>query len=75
MENTYMKGFLKDLYIRPSCFDCKFKNFSSGSDIVLGDLWGISNIDKGFYNNNGVSMVSINSKKGKTNIVQLDYIN
>lgn len=65
MENTYMKGFLKDLYIRPSCFDCKFKNFSSGSDIVLGDLWGISNIDKEFYNNNGVSMVSINSKKGK----------
>lgn len=65
IENTYMKGFLKDLYIRPSCFQCRFKNFSSESDITLGDLWGISNIDKDFYNNNGVSMVSINSKKGK----------
>lgn len=65
IENTYMKGFLKDLYIRPSCFQCRFKNFSSGSDITLGDLWGVSNIDKNFFNNNGVSIVSINTKKGK----------
>lgn len=64
-ENTYMKGFIKDLYIRPSCTDCKFKNFTSGSDIMLADYWGYDTKFKEFDNNTGVSLVFTNSNKGK----------
>lgn len=39
-KNTFMKGFLSDLYLRPSCYDCTAKNGKSNSDITIGDLWG-----------------------------------
>lgn len=63
-ENLYMKGFIKDLYIRPACSDCKFKSFSSGSDIMLADYWGYDTKFKDFDNNTGVSLVFINSNNG-----------
>ncbi len=64
-ENLYMKGFIKDLYIRPSCTECRFKSFSSGSDIMLADYWGYDTKFKEFDNNTGVSLVFINSDKGR----------
>lgn len=64
-ENLYMRGFTRDLYIRPSCNNCKFKNFMSGSDITLGDYWGIDKVLKDFDDNKGISLVCINSNKGK----------
>ncbi|MBD5206049.1 MAG: 4Fe-4S dicluster domain-containing protein [Bacteroidales bacterium] len=52
--NIYMRGFLKDLYIRPSCFACPAKCGKSGSDLTLADFWGIQNnypelYEKGYY--------------------------
>ena len=35
-----MKGFLADLYLRPSCYACAAKSGKSDSDITIGDLWG-----------------------------------
>ncbi len=66
VDNLYMKGFLMNLYGRPSCTNCQFKNFTSGSDITLGDFWGIETIDSDFYDSKGVSLVCINTKKGTT---------
>lgn len=40
-NNTYMKGFLSNLYLRPSCECCPAKNGRSGSDILLADYWGV----------------------------------
>lgn len=40
-ENKFFDGFLNKLYLRPSCAECKAKNFKSGSDIQLGDFWEI----------------------------------
>ena len=72
-DNLYMKGFIKDLYIRPSCTDCKFKNFSSGSDIMLADYWGYDTKFKDFDNNSGVSLVFTNSTKGKKLFNQIQH--
>lgn len=63
-EDIYMRGFLKDLYLRPSCYSCKAKNYSNGSDISLADYWKIENKHFNFYDNKGVSLVLVNSKKG-----------
>lgn len=65
INNTYSKGFLKDLYLRPSCYSCKSKNYESKSDILLGDYWGIENIHPKFDDDKGTSLVIINSIKGK----------
>lgn len=42
-ENTYMKAFLSNLSLRPSCYYCPTKSGKSGADITIGDFWGIDN--------------------------------
>lgn len=64
-QNEYMKIFLKDLCLRPSCYDCHSKSLHRNSDITLADFWGIKNICPELYDNKGTSLVFINSKKGK----------
>lgn len=68
IENSYMRGFLQDLYVRPSCSKCPARNFTSGSDIQIADFWGvekyypeikIANDDK------GVSLALIVTAKGQ----------
>lgn len=65
-DNTYMKGFLKDLYLRPSCYDCKFKTLQRASDITLADFWGIEKIIPEINVEKGVSLCWASSEKGDT---------
>ena len=62
--NIYMRGFLKDLYLRPSCYNCSFKSNRSDSDITLGDFWGINHHMPDFDDDKGVSLVLLQSQKG-----------
>ncbi|NFO13460.1 4Fe-4S dicluster domain-containing protein [Clostridium botulinum] len=64
-EDSYMKGFLSDLYLRPSCYECKAKNFFSNSDISLADYWGVQNIHPEFDDDKGTSLVLVNTQKGQ----------
>lgn len=64
-DNTYMKGFLKDLYLRPSCYDCKFKTLKRAGDITLADFWGIEKIISDMNIDEGVSLCWSSSEKGK----------
>ena len=63
--NTYVKGFLRDLYLRPSCHNCPSKSFKSGTDITIADYWGIQNVLPEFDDDKGVSLVMANTEKGK----------
>ena len=60
-----MKGFLSDLYLRPSCYECRCKNGVSHSDITIGDYWGVKEVDKELDDDKGVSIVMLNSDKGQ----------
>jgi hypothetical protein len=71
-QNVFMKGFLKNIYLRPSCYQCQTRCQKSGSDITLGDYWGIQNIAPEFDDDIGVSLVMINSSKGKLLYGQLE---
>lgn len=62
--NLYMQGYLQHLYIRPSCFDCKFRNATHNSDITIADCWGVEGLAPEMNDQKGVSMVLINSEKG-----------
>lgn len=62
---TYANIFGSDLALRPACHNCKFCNFSRPSDITIGDFWGIEKGMPDFDDNIGVSLVLINSSKGK----------
>lgn len=63
VEDPFIEGFLSDIYLRESCYDCKFKS-DVFSDIVLGDFWGIERISN-LFDKNGVSYVSLNNDKAK----------
>ena len=57
--NAFICG---NLYIRPSCENCKYKIFPRVADITIGDYWGISYTeDEKKY---GVSVAFVNTEKG-----------
>lgn len=64
-QNQYMKAFLADLTLRPSCSSCSAKSGSSNSDITIADFWGIWNVNLDMYDDKGTSMLFINTDKGR----------
>lgn len=64
-KNAFMRGFLANLYSRPSCQKCPAKQLKSGSDITLGDFWGINSLMPEIDDDKGVSVVIVNTEKGR----------
>lgn len=75
-ENTFMKGFLANLYLRPSCYNCSARSGKSNSDISIGDFWGIQNYHPEFDDDKGIGLILINTDKGLEIFKQLkaEYI-
>lgn len=64
-KDVFLQSFLKNLNLRKSCYNCKFKKINRNSDITLADCWGIENIDKKYFDDKGTSLVILHSDKGK----------
>ena len=64
IKNPFMRGFLTNLYLRPSCFACPSKCGKSGSDLTFGDFWGIEHVMPEIDDDKGVSCVLVNTEKG-----------
>ncbi|MGN1456645.1 MAG: Coenzyme F420 hydrogenase/dehydrogenase, beta subunit C-terminal domain [Acutalibacteraceae bacterium] len=58
--------FYGDFISRPSCYHCPYKSIYHPGDITIGDYWGVENAASGFSDGKGVSLVIINTEKGKT---------
>ena len=63
-KNSFMKAYLDNLLMRPSCTSCQFK-INSTADITMADFWGIMAVDPKLYNKNGVSLIVSHSAKGQ----------
>lgn len=63
-QDIYYKGFLNNLFVRPSCHHCSFKGFNRASDITIADAWGIKEYAPDFYDDKGVSFVIVHTSKG-----------
>lgn len=63
-EDAYMRGFLSDLYLRPSCYACAAKSCRSGSDLTVGDFWGIEHFHPELDDDSGVSSVLVHTSSG-----------
>lgn len=70
-KNLYMRGFLANLFLRPSCFNCPAKSFKSGSDITIGDFWGIEVVDPQMFDDKGTTLLIVNTCKGDYLLQQL----
>lgn len=73
-DNPYMRGFLSNLYLRPSCYNCKCKNGVSHSDITIADYWGIDKLMPEFDDDKGVGLVLLNTKQGENAFFKINMI-
>jgi coenzyme F420-reducing hydrogenase beta subunit len=75
-QDIFMQSFLKNTCLRNSCYNCSFKKKYRISDVTLGDYWGIKKVHPEFDDDNGVSILIINSSKGKElfNLVKKDLV-
>lgn len=64
-QDLYMRAFLKDICLRPSCYDCQFKTLHRQSDITLADFWGVQNLFPEMDDDKGTSLIFINSEIGQ----------
>ena len=64
-SDPYMKLFLSDYILRPACYNCPSKTPNRSSDITLADLWGAREIKDNIDDDKGLSMVILNTDKGK----------
>lgn len=71
-EDPFLRAFLTNLCLRPSCHDCVFKSKNRKSDITLADFWGVQQIMPQEDDDQGVSLVLAHSEKGKKALRRLE---
>lgn len=64
-SQLYTKLFCKNFMFRPSCGNCKYTNTRRPGDFTIADFWGIEKAVPGFDDNKGVSLVFLNTEKGR----------
>lgn len=72
-EFPYYYSYLKYNIFNESCYECKYTSCERVGDITLGDFWGIQNYDKKLKDCDGVSMLSLNTQKGKELFEQIRF--
>lgn len=70
--NPFMKGFLANLYLRPSCYKCPAKAGRSSSDLTIGDFWGINKFKPDFDDDKGVGAILVYTSKGEKILHSID---
>ena len=63
--DPYYSYFLKGVTYRECCYNCKYASEKRTGDVTLGDYWGIEKLHPEFYNEKGVSLVILNTEKGR----------
>lgn len=72
-DDIFMKGFLRNLYLRRSCTICPLARTPRNSDISLGDFWGYERVDSRRDTSRGISAVLLNTPKGRTFFAGLEH--
>ena len=65
-EDSYMKAFLDNYDLRPSCYQCLCKEGRSHSDLTIADFWNVHKVIDDFDDDRGTSLVLVNTDKGYT---------
>lgn len=62
-NDPYMRMFLRDYCLRPSCYDCMAKDVKL-ADLTIADFWGINDVAPDMNDGKGTSLVLIRTDKG-----------
>ena len=64
-KDPYMRLFLHDLNLRPSCYQCSFRTKNRISDLTIADFWGVRHFCPELDDDTGVSLVILHSEAGR----------
>ena len=70
LEDLFFKFFLNNSCLNEACYDCKLRLDYCTSDIRIADFWG----SKYALNDEGVSLVITNTKKGKEVLEEIKHL-
>lgn len=62
-KDTFMRFFLRNYCLRPSCYECHAKYYKK-SDMTIADFWGIENVAPEMNDGKGTSVVLCRTDKG-----------
>jgi hypothetical protein len=71
-QDRFMRLFLADLCLRPSCYCCPFATIPRQGDISLADYWGVTAAHPGIDDDRGVSLILVNTEKGADRFQRLE---
>lgn len=63
-QDVFARAFLKNLFLRDTCYNCEYKSKKRYSTLTLGDFWGCENILPDLNYHSGLSLVISQSNKG-----------
>lgn len=63
-KDSYMKMFLSDYCLRPSCYSCIAKQVKL-ADLTIADFWGIDDVAPEMNDGHGTSLVLLRTDKGR----------
>jgi coenzyme F420-reducing hydrogenase beta subunit len=70
--SAFMNMYYSNNITNEACFECRFTSQDRVSDLTISDFWGIENDNPEFEDELGVSMVMVNTSKGKELFNTLD---
>lgn len=65
VKNSFGKAFSKGLISRPTCYNCEYVGYNLTADLRVADFWATRSKYKEMDDNKGISIVLLNSDKGK----------
>ena len=71
-KDLFMRGFLAELYNRPSCHNCFARGMRCGSDLTIADYWCVNQRFPEMDDDKGVSLVCVNTQKGMAAFASID---
>ena len=63
-RDPFMRMFLNEYFLRPSCYECRFKGVEREADITISDFWNVKEYAPEMDDDGGISLVYINSDAG-----------
>lgn len=71
--DTFFLGFNKNLFLRESCYRCKYCGTERIADFTIGDFWGCNREEVTPEQlRNGVSLILVNSDKGNELLAEIE---
>lgn len=64
-EDKFVRMFLDNIDLRPSCHNCRFNEVPRISDMTIGDSWGIDGYMPDMDDDKGTSVILVHSLKGR----------